>query len=217
MFFLFPGYIFILISWRRPFFFLVSTFFSSLIRYGGSHRYHHGWETAGCSRHAGQLNFPRIVCRPIWLAWKKLRGFVTKKVQETCFVSPWRKGFFPMDSPLSQHKKRSLPSDIRYFPFALVNYSVTPTLTYFWPCLNSAANQRAQHCAGKCWPQWIQRMTSYNGAFIRHCGWLTCMEITIFIAEVTTVYHGPLDCVSWLLCLSWRYKVFQANILMLYL
>ena len=47
--------------------------------------------------------------------------------------------------------------------------------------------------------------------------WLTCMEITIFIAEVTTVYHGPLDCVSWLLCLSRRYKVFQANILMLYL
>ena len=36
-------------------------------------------------------------------------------------------------SPLSQHKKRSLPSDIRYFPFALVNYSVTPTLTYFRP------------------------------------------------------------------------------------
>ena len=38
-----------------------------------------------------------------------------------------------------------------------------------------------------------------------------------FIAEVTTVYHGPLDCVSWLLCFSRRYKVFQANILMLYL
>ena len=38
------------------------------------------------------------------------------------------------------------------------------------------------------------------------------MEITIFIAEVTTAYHGPLDCVSWLLCLSRRYKVFQANI-----
>ena len=52
---------------------------------------------------------------------------------------------------------------------------------------------------------------------LRHCGWLTCMEITIFIAEVTTVYHGPLDCVSWLLCLSRRYKVFQANILMLYI
>ena len=43
--------------------------------------------------------------------------------------------------------------------------------------------------ASKC--QWIQRLTSYNGALIRHCGWLTCMEITIFIAEVTTVYHGP--------------------------
>ena len=28
----------------------------------------HGWETAGCSRHAGQSNFPRIVCRPIRLA-----------------------------------------------------------------------------------------------------------------------------------------------------
>ena len=59
---------------------------------------------------------------------------------------------------------------------------------------------------------------------IQHCGWLTCMEITIFIAEVTTVFvnkmnwtHGPLDCVSWLLWLSRRYKVFQANILMLYL
>ena len=35
--------------------------------------------------------------------------------------------------PLSQHIKRSLPSDIHYFPFALVNYSVTPTLTYFRP------------------------------------------------------------------------------------
>ena len=23
----------------------------------------------------------------------------------------------------------------------------------------------------------------------RHCGWLTCMEITIFIAEVTIVYQ----------------------------
>ena len=31
--------------------------------------YHlHGWETAGFSRHAGQSNFPRIVCRPIRLA-----------------------------------------------------------------------------------------------------------------------------------------------------
>ena len=29
------------------------------------------------------------------------------------------------------------------------------------------------------------------------------------------MYHGPLDCVSWLLCLSRRYKdlVFQANII----
>ena len=109
----------------------------------------HGWETAGCSRHAGQSDFPRIVCRPIRLAWKNLRGFVAKKAQETCFVSPRRKAIFPMDSPLSQHKKRSLPSDIRYFPFALVNYSMTPTLTYFRPRWNSAANQRAQHCAGK--------------------------------------------------------------------
>ena len=175
--------------------------------------YYHGWETAGCSRHAGQSNFPRIVCRPIRLAWKKLCGFVTKKAQETCFVSPW-KAIFPMDSPLSQHKKRSLPSDIRYFSFALVNCSVTLTLTYFRPRWNSAANQRAQHCAGKGRRQWIQRLTSYNSALIRHCGWLTCMEIIIFIAEVTTVYHGPLDCVSWLLCLSRRYKVFQANILM---
>ena len=31
-------------------------------------RGHHGWETAGCSRHAGQSNFPRIVCRPNRLA-----------------------------------------------------------------------------------------------------------------------------------------------------
>ena len=38
-----------------------------------------------------------------------------------CFVSPRRKAIFPVDSPLSQNKKRSLPSDIRYFPFALVN------------------------------------------------------------------------------------------------
>ena len=64
---------------------------------------------------AGQSDWPE----------KKLRGFVTKKAQETCFVSPRRKAIFLMDSPLSQHKKRSLPSDIRYFPFALVNYSVT--------------------------------------------------------------------------------------------
>ena len=71
---------------------------------------------------AGQSDWP-----------EKLRGFITKKAQETCFVSPRRKAFFPMDSPLSQHKKRSLPSDIRYFPFALVNYSVTPRLTYFRP------------------------------------------------------------------------------------
>ena len=28
----------------------------------------HEWETAGCSRHAGQSNLPRIVCRPIRLA-----------------------------------------------------------------------------------------------------------------------------------------------------
>ena len=68
---------------------------------------------------AGQSDWPE----------KKLRGSVTKKAQETCFVLPRRKAIFPMDSPLSQHKKRSLPSDIRYFPFALVNYPVTPTLT----------------------------------------------------------------------------------------
>ena len=173
----------------------------------------------GDCRHAGQSNFPRIVCRPIRLAWKKLRGFVTKKAQETCFVSSRRKAIFPMDSPLSQHKKRSLPSDIRYFPFALVNYSVTPTLTYFRPGWNSAANQRAKHCAGKGRRQSVNEYSGwpYNGALIRHCSWLTCMEITIFIAEVTTVYHGPLDCVSWLLCLSRRYKVFQANILIFYL
>ena len=48
---------------------------------------------------AGQSNFLRIVCRPIWLAWKKLHGFVTKKTQETCLVSPRRKAIFPMDSP----------------------------------------------------------------------------------------------------------------------
>ena len=72
---------------------------------------------------AGQSDWPE----------KKLRGFVTKKAHETCFVSPRGKAIFPMDSPLSQHIKRSLPSDLRYFPFALVSYSVTPTLTYFRP------------------------------------------------------------------------------------
>ena len=49
---------------------------------------------------AGQSDWPE----------KKLRGFVTKKAQETCFVSPRRKAIFPMDSPLSQHKKLSLLS-----------------------------------------------------------------------------------------------------------
>ena len=130
----------------------------------------HGWETAGCSRHAGQLNFPRIVCRPIRLAWKNLRGFVTKKAQETCFVSPRRKAIFPMDSPLSQHKKRSLPSDIRYFPFALVNYFVTPTLTYFRPRWNSAANQRAQHCAGKGRRQSVNEYSGWRHTMSRSYG-----------------------------------------------
>ena len=130
----------------------------------------HGWETAGCSRHAGQFNFPRIVCRPIRLVWKKLRGFVTKKAQEACFVSPRRKAIFPMDSPLSQHKKRSLPSDIRYFPFALVNYSVTPTLTYFWPRWNSAANQRAQHCAGKGRRQSVNEYSGWRHTMARSYG-----------------------------------------------
>ena len=72
---------------------------------------------------AGQSDWPEKNC----VVFVKL----TKKAQETCFVLPRRKPIFPMDSPLSQDKKRSLPSDIRYFPFALVNYSVTPTLTYF--------------------------------------------------------------------------------------
>ena len=71
----------------------------------------------------GQSDWPEKICVVL----------LPKKAQETCFVSPRRKAIFPMDSPLSQHKKRSLPSDIRYFPFALVNYSVTPTLTYFRP------------------------------------------------------------------------------------
>ena len=142
----------------------------------------HGWETAGCSRHAGQSNFPRIVCRPIRLAWKKLRGFVTKRAQETCGgggVSPQREAIFPMDSPLSQHKKRSLPSDIRYFPFALVNYSVTPTLTYFRPRWNSAANQRAQRCAGK------GRRQSVN----EYGGWRHIMARSYSIAVVLVCYY----------------------------
>ena len=87
---------------------------------------------------AGQSDWPEKNCVVL----------LPKKAQEFCFVWPRRKAIFhifPMDSPLSQHKKRSLPSDIRYFPFALVNYSVTPTLTYFRPRWNSAANQRAQH------------------------------------------------------------------------
>ena len=132
--------------------------------------HHHGWETAGCSRHAGQSNFPRIVCRPIRLAWKKLLAFVTKKAQETGFVSPRRKAIFPMGSPLSQHKKRSLPSDIRYFPFALVNYSVTPTLTYFRPRWNSAANERAQHCAGKGRRQSVNEYSGWRHTMARSYG-----------------------------------------------
>ena len=109
---------------------------------------------------AGQSDWPE----------KKLRGFVTKKVQETCFVSPRRKAIFPMDSPLSQHKKRSLPSDIRYFPFALVNCSVTPTLTYFRPRWNSAANQRAQHCAGKGRRQSVNEYSGWRHTMVRSYG-----------------------------------------------
>ena len=42
--------------------------------------YHcHGWETAGCSRHAGQSNFPRIVCRQNRLAWKNCVVLLPKK------------------------------------------------------------------------------------------------------------------------------------------
>ena len=98
------------------------------------------------------------------MCWKKGQGdcyvLNNPKAQETCFVSPQRKAIFPMYSPLSQHKKLSLASDIRYFPFALVNYSMTPTLTYFRPRWNSAANQRAHHCArkGRC-----QRINEYSG------------------------------------------------------
>ena len=72
---------------------------------------------------AGQSDWPEKNC--LVLLPKKRRRPVSFGHEE--------KRFFPMDSPLSQHKKRSLPSDIRYFPFALVNYSVTPTLTYFRP------------------------------------------------------------------------------------
>ena len=72
---------------------------------------------------AGQSDWPEKNCVIL----------LPKKAQETCFVSPPRKAIFPLESPLSQHKKRSLPSDIRYFPFALVNYPVTPTLTYVRP------------------------------------------------------------------------------------
>ena len=77
---------------------------------------------------AGQSDWPEKNCVVLLP-----KSFCYQKAQETCFVSPRRKAIFPMDSPLSQNKKRSLPSDIRYFPFALVNYSVTPTLTYFRP------------------------------------------------------------------------------------
>ena len=136
----------------------------------------HGWETAGCSRHAGQSNFPRIVCRPIRLAWKKLRGFVTKRAQETCFVSPWRKAIFPMDSPLSQHKKWSLLSDVCYFLFALVNYSVSvcdPYTNRLLPMSLKIGSQSKSTTLCRKRPtskgQWIQRLTSYNGALIWHC------------------------------------------------
>ena len=90
---------------------------------------------------AGQTDWPEKI---VWFCYQRSPGdlfrFATKKSD------------FPMNSPLTQHIKRSLPI-IHYFPFALVNYSVTPTLTYFRPRWNSAANQRAQHCAGKVWRQ----------------------------------------------------------------
>ena len=72
---------------------------------------------------AGQSNWPEKNC--VVLLPKKRRTPVSFHHKE--------KRFSLMDSPLSQHKNRSLPSDIRYFPFALVTYSVTPTLTYFRP------------------------------------------------------------------------------------
>ena len=65
---------------------------------------------------AGQSDWPEKNCVVL----------LPKKRMRPIFVSPRRKAIFPMESPSSQHKKRSLPSDIHYFPFALVNYSVTP-------------------------------------------------------------------------------------------
>ena len=71
---------------------------------------------------AGQSDWPEENCVVFYQkSARDLFRFATKKSD------------FPMDNPLSQHKKRNLLSDIRYFPFALVNYSVTPTLTYFRP------------------------------------------------------------------------------------
>ena len=168
----------------------------------------HGWETAGCSGHAGQSDWPEKNC--LVLLPKKRRRPV---------LFP-HEAIFPMDSPLSQHKKRSFTEWHTLFSvcprklFCDPYTNLLPTLLKLGSQSKSTTLCRKRP-ASKC--QWIQRLTSYNGALIRHCGWLTCMEITIFIAEVTTVYHGPLDCVSWLLCLSRRYKVFKANILMLYL
>ena len=111
---------------------------------------------------AGQSDWPEKNC--VVLLLKKRRRPVWS------FVSPRRKAIFPMDSPLSQHKKRSLLSDIRYFPFALVNYSVTPTLTYFRPRWNSAANQRAQRCARKGRRQSVNEYSGWRHTMARSYG-----------------------------------------------
>ena len=109
---------------------------------------------------AGQSDWPE----------KNFVVLLPKKRRRPISFPPRRKAIFPMDNPLSQHKKRSLPSDIRYFPFALVNYSVTPTLTYFRPRWNSAANQRAQHCAGKGRRQSVNEYSGWRHTMARSYG-----------------------------------------------
>ena len=109
---------------------------------------------------AGQSDWPEKNCVVL----------LPKKRMRPIFVLPRRKAIFPMESPSSQHKKRSLPSDIHYFPFALVNYSVTPTLTCFRPRWNSAANQRAQHCAGKGRRQSVNEYSGWRHTMARSYG-----------------------------------------------
>ena len=115
--------------------------------------YGHGWETAGCSRHAGQSDWLEKNC--VVLLPKKRRRPVS------CRHEFW-------------------PSDVRYFLFALIKYSMTPTLTYFRPRWNLAANQRAQHCAGR------GRRQSVN----EYSGWRHTMARSYCIAVGLLVMYG---------------------------